>query len=170
MKKPLITLILGTARKGRQSEKVAQAILKIIKKREDCQVELADVKDYTHGHTIPDWEENELTKPWRDLVKKTSAFLIVTPEYNHGYPGELKLLLDQELKAYDKIPVVVCATSAGGFGGTRVVENLLPVFRELGMLISHYSIHVSRVGDFVPDEKFEERVNKAVAILLEMSG
>jgi NAD(P)H-dependent FMN reductase len=174
-KKPVIQIVLGTAREGRQSEKVANAVFAILKSRDDCEVRLADVKDHLHGHTIPPWEENQVTQPWRDIVKETDAFLIVTPEYNHGYPGELKMLLDQELEAYAGKPVVVCAVSAGSFGGTRVVENLIPVFRELGLLISSYSIHVSAVKDFPAnpdetDEKFRERVNKAADNLTGMLG
>ena len=172
--KTSITVVLGTARKGRQSEKVAKAILSILKKRKDLTVRLVDVKDYSFGRTIPPWENNKKTEPWRKMVKKTDGFLIVAPEYNHGYPGELKMLLDQELKGYVGKSVVVCGTSAGGFGGTRVVENLIPVFRELGLLISSYSLHVSRVGDFPDnlkevDEKFKERVSKAADYLVELS-
>lgn len=173
MKKPSITVVLGTARKGRRSEKVTQAIVDILKKRKDLTVQLADVKDYAFGKTIPAWEENKKTQPWRDLVQKTDGFLIVAPEYNHGYPGELKLLLDQELKGYSGKSVVVCGVSSGGFQGARVVENLLPVLRELGLLISYYSLYVGHVGDFPSnpknvDEKFVERVNKAADHLIEL--
>lgn len=171
MKIPYIPIILGTAREGRQSEKVAIAVLEILKKRDDCEVEMIDVKDHIHGRTIPPWEENELTKPWRDIAEKADAFIIVTPEYNHGYPGELKILLDQHLKAYADKPVIVCATSAGNFGGIRVVENLLPVFRELGLIASSYSIYVSNIEEFPSDpaktdDKFKERLNKAAEILI----
>jgi NAD(P)H-dependent FMN reductase len=60
--------------------------------------------------------------------------VIVTPEYNHGYPGMLKHLLDTNLKEYIHKAVGVCGVSAGGFGGARVIENLLPVLRELGLV------------------------------------
>ncbi len=172
--KSSITVVLGTARKGRQSEKVAKAIVGILKKRKKLTVRFVDVKDYIFGKTIPPWEENKKTKPWRDLVKKTDGFIIVTPEYNHGYPGELKMLLDQELKGYVGKSVVVCGCSSGWAGGLRVVENLLPVFRELGLLISYYSLYVTKVGDFpsdlkAVDEKFMERVNKAADHLIELT-
>lgn len=172
-KKPLLLIVLGTARAGNQSQKVAKAALTVLQERNDCEIKLVEAKDYIYGYTIAPWEQNPMTKPWRELTKEAAAFLIVTPEYNHGYPGELKMLLDQELENYRNKPVVVCSTSAGGFGGTRVVENLLPVFRELGLLISSYSIHVSQVRDFPEDstqadEKFKERVNKAAEELMGM--
>ncbi len=171
--RPFIPVVLGTARKGRQSEKVARAVFEILKGRDDIDIELIDVKDHIHGQTIPPWEENKITRPWRDVAERADAFLFVVPEYNHGYPGELKLLLDQELKAYIGKPVVVCAVSAGHFGGARVVENLVPVFRELGFTASSYSIYVSQVEDF-PSEpsdaegKFRERVNKGADALIGM--
>jgi len=56
------------------------------------------------------------------------------PEYNHGYPGIFKHALDTNLKEYIHKAVGVCGVSAGGFGGTRVIENLLPVLRELGLV------------------------------------
>ena len=56
------------------------------------------------------------------------------PEYNHGYPGMLKHILDSNLKEYIHKAVGVCGVSAGGFGATRMIENLLPVLRELGLV------------------------------------
>ena len=110
--KKFIPIILGTARAGRQSEKVAKAVYALLQNREDMEVKLIDVKDYIHGQTIPPWEKNDITKPWREIVARADGFFIVTPEYNHGYPGELKMLLDQELEAYFGKKVVVCGVSA----------------------------------------------------------
>jgi len=165
--KKFIPVILGTARKGRSSEKVARAVHHILKNHGSIETTLVDVKEHIYGRTIPPWEENDKTKPWRDIVSKADGFLIVTPEYNHGYPGELKMLLDQELKAYNNKPVIVCAVSAGSFGGARVVENLLPVFRELGLMALSHSIYVSNVAEFSDDiekieERFKENVEKAI--------
>ena len=59
--------------------------------------------------------------------------MIVAPEYNHGYPGILKHVLVTNPNGCIHKPYGLCGVSAGGFGGTRVVESLLPVMRELGM-------------------------------------
>lgn len=173
MEKPYIPIVLGTARTGRQSEKVARAVLHILKSREDIEIELIDVKKYIRGRTIPPSENNELTKPWREIVKRASAFLIVSPEYNHGYPGELKMLIDQEDDSYVGKPVVICATSKGIFGGARMIENILPVFRAVGLVASQFSINVRQVRDFpedpkLVDEKFKTNVMKATDNLIQM--
>src|SRR5207248_5007822 len=67
-------------------------------------------------------------------MARADALIIVAPEYNHGYPGLLKHALDTNLKEYIHKAVGICGVSAGSFGGTRVIENLLPVLRELGLV------------------------------------
>ena len=71
--------------------------------------------------------------------------MLVVPEYNHGYPGLLKHALDTNLKEYIHKAVGVCGVSAGGFGGTRVIENLLPVLRELGLVTIFWDGNFSSV-------------------------
>jgi NAD(P)H-dependent FMN reductase len=168
-KKPFIPIILGTARKGRASEKVSTALIEILQEREDYEIELVDVKDHTaHGYTIASWEENEITAPWKEMAKKASAFIIVVPEYNHGYPGELKLALDQAYDEYANKPALVCSVSVGGFGGTRAVENLLPVLRALSLIVTANTLHVGDIKEFQADDKFKERTNKAVDNLIKL--
>jgi NAD(P)H-dependent FMN reductase len=79
------------------------------------------------------------------------GLIIVAPEYNHGYPGMLKHALDSNLKEYIHKPVGLCGVSAGGFGGTRVVESLLPVMRELGLVSIFWDVNVSSVGKVFDD-------------------
>jgi NAD(P)H-dependent FMN reductase len=59
--------------------------------------------------------------------------VIVTPEYNHGYPGALKSVLDLLLKEYIHNAVAFVGVSAGPWGGTRVIEACVPMVRELGL-------------------------------------
>jgi len=67
-------------------------------------------------------------------LEHADGLVLVVPEYNHGYPGMLKHVLDSNLKEYIHKAVGICGVSAGGFGATRVIENLLPVMRELGLV------------------------------------
>src|SRR5438093_13719697 len=68
------------------------------------------------------------------MIDRCDGLIIVTPEYNHGYPGLLKHALDMNLKEYIHKAVGICGVSAGPFGGARVIEALLPVMRELGLV------------------------------------
>ena len=133
MERPLyIPVILGTPRKGRASESVARFILGEVEKRKGVETELIDVRDLR----LPADDEGEEIKDaeFSSKMNRADALVIVVPEYNRGYPGMLKHALDTNLKEYIHKAVGLCGVSAGGFGGARVIENLLPVLREMGLV------------------------------------
>ena len=53
---------------------------------------------------------------WRDTIIRADGLVIVTPEYNHGYPGALKSVLDLLLKEYVHKAVAFVGVSAGRLG------------------------------------------------------
>lgn len=170
---PFIPVVLGTARVGRLSENIAKYVVSKLTVRSDIETQLVDVKDYIFGHTIPPWENNEITKPWGDIVRRAHAFVIVTPEYNHGYPGELKMLLDEFGKTeYGGKPVVVCGVSSGPFGGARMNDHIAPILRELGLIDLPTALYFPNVGELVKlseaemDKKYQERLDKALSDIL----
>ena len=117
-----IPVILGTAREGRQSEKAA---LFMLQKAQEAGLdsEIIDVRDYRLLAT-----DNTEKSPQAQLLAEKAAradgFIIVCPEYNHGYPGELKMLLDMLFSQYAHKPVGICGVSSGAWGGARMVEQL----------------------------------------------
>lgn len=127
-----IPVILGTTRQGRASENVAKFVFSEVKKREGVDTELIDLRDLKF--TTDDAGETIKEARFSATCARADALVLVVPEYNHGYPGLLKHALDTNLKEYIHKAVGVCGVSAGGFGGTRVIENLLPVLRELGLV------------------------------------
>lgn len=127
-----IPVILGTTRQGRKSEHVANFVLEEIRKREGVETELIDIRTLQFPTT--DAGEEIKDAQFSATVNRADALVIVAPEYNHGYPGLLKHVLDTNLKEYIHKAVGICGVSAGGFGGTRVIQNLLPVMRELGLV------------------------------------
>jgi NAD(P)H-dependent FMN reductase len=127
-----IPLILGTTRKGRASENVARFVFGEIKKHEDVATEFIDLRDLKF--TTEDAGEAIKDPKFSAMMERADGLVLVVPEYNHGYPGLLKHALDTNLKEYIHKAVGVCGVSAGGFGGTRMIQDLLPVLRELGLV------------------------------------
>jgi NAD(P)H-dependent FMN reductase len=139
-----IPIILGTPRQGRLSEHVARVIFELASGRDDLRTELIDVRSLSLSSM--DAGEQIKDRQFSDTIMRADGLIIVAPEYNHGYPGILKHALDSNLKEYIHKPVGLCGVSAGGFGGTRVVESLLPVMRELGLVSIFWDVNVSSVG------------------------
>ena len=88
----------------------------------------------------------------------------MTPEYNHSFPGWLKHVLDTNLKEYIHKAIGICGVSASSFGGTRVIQSLLPVMRELGLVTTFYDLNFGSVnklfdesGKIIDTEKEEKR-------------
>jgi NAD(P)H-dependent FMN reductase len=145
MNEPFLPVILGTARPGRQSRAVAEAVLDAIKQR-DATTELVDVADYELTATGAEGTGVPLDR-YRSLVAAADGFVIVAPEYNHGYPGELKLLLDSEFAGYRRKPVGFVGVASGRIGGARVIEQLQQVTTALRMVPVLPSVNVTNVNE-----------------------
>jgi NAD(P)H-dependent FMN reductase len=139
-----IPVVLGTVRQGRMSEHVARFVHGELSKRAGVESELIDIRGL--NLTFEDEGGAARDERFTAAVARADALVLVVPEYNHGYPGLLKHALDTNLKEYIHKAVGVCGVSAGPFGGTRVIENLLPVLRELGLVTIFWDGHFSSVG------------------------
>jgi NAD(P)H-dependent FMN reductase len=172
--KPLfIPILLGTPRQGRRSEHAAALVFEETKKRAGVETELIDVRSLPLR--LDDAGEQIKIPEFSAAMQRADALIIVTPEYNHGYPGLLKHALDTNLEEYIHKAVGICGVSAGSFGGTRVIEQLLPVMRELGMVTIFTDVNFSNVGQVFAedgkllDEKFVGRVGKFLDELIWMA-
>lgn len=145
-----IPVILGTARKGRRSENAARFVFEQTKARAGVETEWVDVAKIPMR--LDDAGEQMKDAAFSELVTRSDALIIVVPEYNHGYPGLLKHALDMNLDEYVHKAVGICGVSAGGFGGARVIEALLPVMRELGLVTIFNDVNFGNAGKIF-DEK-----------------
>ena len=145
-----IPVILGTPRQGRYSEHVAKLVASEIARYPGVETQLVDVRDLPLPVTGAG--EDVKDKTFSELCMRADAFILVAPEYNHGIPGLLKHVLDTNLKEYIHKAAGICGVSAGGFGGTRVIQNMLPILRELGLVTIFWDGNFSSVQKiFGPD-------------------
>ncbi len=169
-----IPVILGTARQGRESEHAAHFVFEQTKKRAKVETELIDVRSLPMR--LDDAGEQMKDPAFSATVERCDGLIIVTPEYNHSFPGLLKHALDMNLKEYIHKAVGICGVSAGAFGGARVIEHLLPVMRELGLVAIFEDVNFGKVGTLFDergnllDENYVRRVDKFLDELIWMSG
>ena len=166
-------VILGTTRKGRMSANVANFVLGEVAKRPGIESELIDILKL--DLTMKDAGENIKDANFAAAINRADGLVIVAPEYNHGYPGWLKHVLDTNLKEYIHKPVGICGVSAGPFGGTRVIQNMLPVMRELGLVTIFWDGNFSQVQNIfdengsLKEEAYVRRIGKFLDELVWMA-
>ncbi len=139
MSKLFIPVLLGTSREGRRSKAAAKYIEKLLKERNGVESVMVDPRELNlpgDGHEPKDPKYNE-------IIRRADAFFIVTPEYNHSFPGSLKRMLDSEYPSYKYKPVAIAGVSSGGWGGIRAIQSLVPVLRQLGMVLMATDVMVT---------------------------
>ena len=168
-----IPVILGTTRKGRMSEHAAHFMVGQIKRREGVATELIDISQM--ALRVDDAGEGVKEPEYSAKMAQADALVIVTPEYNHSFPGLLKHVLDSCLKEYIHKAAGIVGVSAGPFGGVRAIQDFLPVMRELGLVNIFWDVNfgsVSKVFDEsgrLLDQAFVARADKFLNELIWMA-
>ena len=123
------------------SEHAARVVYAELDKRPGIETELIDAATLP----ISTDEAGEAAKnpAFAETMNRADAIVLVAPEYNRGDPGLLKHVLDTNLHEYIPKAVGVVGVSAGIFGGARMIENLLPVLRELGLVTIFWDVNVN---------------------------
>ena len=145
---PLVQVVLGTARPGRFSAKVGGWVLDRLRARADLEVELVDLRDYPlppYERSVPparslrDYPSPQIAR-WGETVDRADGFVLVTAEYNHGYPATLKNAIDHAFCEFRRKPVAF--VGYGNVGGARAIEQLRLVCVELEMAPLRHAVHV----------------------------
>jgi NAD(P)H-dependent FMN reductase len=142
-------VILGSVRRGRRSDRVATFVMSRLAEADDVSAELVDLRELD----LPIMEERlgrvEPTPPHvAELgakIERADALIIVTPEYNHGYPGVLKNALDYYYAQYKRTPAGLVTVSDGGHGGVNAWAQLVTVLVHMGAIVCPRSVAVSHV-------------------------
>ena len=145
-----IKIILGSTRQGRVSEVIGKWVMEQAKNVAGLELELLDLRDFP----LPFFDEpvspSQIKEPyinpavvkWIAKIAEGEAFIVVTPEYNHGYSADLKNALDYVYKEWNgkKIGFV----GYGSVGAARAIEQLRQVVIELQMYPVRNAVHITK--------------------------
>ncbi|QKJ63645.1 NADPH-dependent FMN reductase [Flavobacterium sp. M31R6] len=120
-----ISIISSSIRTGRKSHSVALYLQKYLVENELATAEILDLKSYN----FPIFEERLefQVKPtaqvpeFTDKIKASEGIIIVTPEYNGGYPASLKNVIDLLYAEWERKPIGISTVSSGGYAGSQVL-------------------------------------------------
>jgi len=139
-----LPVLLGTVRQGRASVHAARFVTTQLAARAGVETELIDIAQLPLR--IDDAGEATKDPALSATLTRADGLVIVSPEYNHSFPGLLKHVLDGYLKEYIHKAVGVVGVSAGTFGSARGIQDLLPVLRELGLVTIFWDVNVGPVS------------------------
>jgi len=168
-----IAVLAGTTRVQRKSIHAARFVAEMGKQQDNTEIRFGDPAEFYFPGDGNDPEGKD--GRYSELTAWADAFFIVTPEYNHSFPGTLKRMLDSELQNYIHKPVAFAGASSGRMGGVRAVESLVNAVREMGLVACFTDVYFANVQDVFNDsgelqeEFYKEAVTKAYAELIWMA-
>jgi NAD(P)H-dependent FMN reductase len=133
---PKLEVIVGSTRPTRAADRVFPWVVDRAQRHGTFEVELLDLRDWQlpffqeHSGTIGDLADptysDPIVKAWNKKIAEGDAYLIVTAEYNHSVPGQLKNAIDSVFVSFAlrNKPVGFVGYSGGIAAGTRAVEHL----------------------------------------------
>ena len=144
-----ISVIVGSTREGRFSEKPAKWILQHLKKRESVDARLLDLRDFpmpffdqqaTPAMPSRAPYQNEVVKKWTAAIAQSDGFVFVTPEYNYGAPAVLKNAMDWVYPEWNR--KAAAFVSYGSAMGARGIQQLRLTLIELQVAPIRTSVHI----------------------------
>jgi len=143
----LVQVITGTTRQARFSERVARWVEGELRDRTDFEIEIVDLRD----HPLPFFEGVAPARRGRDYpndevarfgqtIDRADGFVVLTAEYNHGYPAVLKNAMDWTFVEWRRKPITFVGW--GNVGGARAIEQLRAVAVEFEMAPLRHAVHI----------------------------
>ena len=135
---PKIIIISASVRKERKSHRVALYFKKYLEDKQLAEAEIVDLDSYD----FPIFEERLrlIENPTPEMlsfakqVSEADGVIMVTPEYNGGYPASLKNVIDLLYAEWKRKPIAISTVSAGPFAGSQVITSLQFVLWKIGAL------------------------------------
>ncbi len=148
---PHIAIISSSVRIDRKSHRVVLYLQNYFKENNLATTEILDLKEYN----FPLFDERLEYQPnptegmldFSKRVREADGVIIVTPEYNGGYPAALKNAIDLLYDDWYKKPIGIVTVSDGDFGGTQVITSLVFTLWKIRAWIVPFRYPVPRVQD-----------------------
>ncbi|MEV7341465.1 NAD(P)H-dependent oxidoreductase [Streptomyces sp. NPDC093544] len=168
-----VGVIIGSVRSGRFADTVADWFVSEARRRHDMDVEVIDLSEPALLEELKlslDPAEGPAKAPRLDRrIAGQEAYVVITPEYNHGYPASLKLAIDYVYSEWRAKPVSF--VSYGGLaGGQRAVEQLRQVFAEMHAVTLRDTLSFHNAWEQFDDEgkpRDPDNVSKAATVLFD---
>jgi NAD(P)H-dependent FMN reductase len=145
-----IAVLAGTTREQRKSIHAAKLVAEVGATFNGVKIIFIDPKDF---HFAGDGNDPEAKDPmYTSITEQADAFFIVTPEYNHSFPGSLKRMLDSELQNYIHKPVAFAGVSSGQWGGIRAIEQLVVCVREMGLVSTFTDMQFPKISELFDEQ------------------
>ena len=177
-----VYIIVGSTRPTKTGLKIAKNLKTMLDERSDVHAQITDLADYKLPFYVdeisPASRKNEITDPllkkWSDKIKQAEGFIIISPEYNAGYPAVLKNALDSLYAEWNNKPVAFVGYSGGPSGGASMIAQLRHVTKALEMIpiAAEIKIHQSSKAFDTKDrlinaDEIEKELNVMIDLLLE---
>jgi NAD(P)H-dependent FMN reductase len=146
-----IAILSASIRTGRKSHRIAQYLAAYIREQAMAEVDMLDLQDYDfplfHERLQYLQDPPQKVLEFADKIVKADGILVVTPEYNGGYPAALKNAVDLLYPEWKRKPVGIATVSAGAFGGSQVGPAIAFTFLKIGALVTPAVFRVPKVQD-----------------------
>jgi NAD(P)H-dependent FMN reductase len=146
--KPRLQIIVASTRPTRFADKPLAWLLDRLSSRDDFELEVLDMRDHplalynlevSPGRAPREYAREDIAKLGRAL-DGADGYIVLTSEYNHGYPASLKNALDHVFVELNRKPVAF--VGYGGVGAARAIEQLRLVLIEFEMAALRHAIHI----------------------------
>lgn len=157
----LIYIIVGSIREGRTAIKIANWVDQAINELSlnDIQTEIIDLKEWAlpifagaHPPATGVYDQPK-QQQWADKIATADAFILISPEYNHGYSPALKNALDYVAKEWQGKPAAY--VGYGATNGSRSIDQLRQVATYIGLVDSNAVLEIRDIFKRNKEETFE---------------
>jgi NAD(P)H-dependent FMN reductase len=176
-----LQIIVASTRPTRAADKVVPWVVSRAALHDAFETEVIDLRDWQlpmfaeHAGSIGDPQDpsysDQIVRQWNRKIAEGDAYIVITPEYNHSVPGELKNAIDSVFFsfAFRNKPMAMVGYSGGIGGGIRAIEHLAQIAVEVEAAPLRSTVLLPFVDRaFTPDgEPADQATEVSLQILLD---